>query len=156
MAPPIDNSNWNRNNNDNQRPPRYVVVAVKGVDGKFTFEVLVNDFKELRQRQKTAEEDYIQAVKEWRKASADARKTNEKFTDPRPKTPSVEKVGSSYTTRESAKTAAADLQKKYDERLAKIEQQRAEREASKAENDVAGRKEAEKDEKKAGDKKEAE
>jgi len=143
-----------RNPNDHRgdtRVTKYCVVATQGIDGSAKLDARGIDgnlAKEIRDQQKSLDEEYLKACQDWKKGKADAAKAHETYTEPKPVQPHIAKfaseelkVKSSYRTQEEAKTAAEAAQKIIDERRAKSEAARAEREMKAAAKDTGGGKE---------------
>lgn len=103
-----------------KKPMSYVVVKVKDTAGATSYDVI--PLKEIKQRSSDAMKEYRQAVRDWTKAKADARKNKEKFAQKKPLKPSVTKVGAVFKNEEKAEAYAQkqrDKQQVIEERKKK-------------------------------------
>lgn len=92
-----------------ERKPRYVVARAMDTEGEWSINVLEEE--QYKDRRKELPKEYSEAVKEWIAAAKEARKNKEKFDQPRPKKPSITRVGKIYSSKEDAEA----FQEKYKE-----------------------------------------
>ncbi|HUV38771.1 MAG TPA: hypothetical protein VMY39_04115, partial [Planctomycetota bacterium] len=98
---------------ESSKTTTYIVVQMKDMQGKVSFEAIPS--KSFSERQKRMHEEYTQAVKEWEQAKAKARKEKAGFTDAKPLAPSMTRVGSTvFRDQDKAREAATKLQEKYE------------------------------------------
>jgi ABC-type Fe3+-hydroxamate transport system substrate-binding protein len=108
----------------------YIVVEVKNMQGDISFEAIPS--KDLPDRIKKCQTDYVEAMKQWTKDKADAKKKGEKFEEKKPVEPWVKRVGTTLFKEQDKATAYADkLQQQYDEMKKKAEEKKLELEKAK-------------------------
>lgn len=97
----------------------YVVIQVKDMQGKTTFEVIPTG--QYSDRVKRSKEEYKQAVKQWQEERLKARKAKEKFTEKKPVSGTVKRLGKVFRDQDKAKAYAEKMQERFDARGKKME-----------------------------------
>jgi len=148
----ITHNNNNNRNRNRTRTVRYMVVQCKDASGNLTFEVI--DSERLRDRQKECDEVFKELARDWIAGYKTAKKHGEKYTEPKPQKPTVERcryAKSSYKTEEEAQKFADKIQAAYEKKMEERRQKEAEKRGEGLDDFGGG---DDKGEKKDGDKKE--
>jgi len=114
-----------RNRNRHREPSRYYVLLLKDIDGAPVTEV-VGDTK-YSERRKQIEEEYKEAVLDWKRAAIAAKRAKEPFSEKPPQGPKLLKKLKSFKEEEDAEEYADKVQEALDKKMEAIRAKRGEK-----------------------------